>query len=871
MTNEELGKIFDNSVISLNQTLESQKMYKDLNASVDPKDIKKLIFPNFVKIFNLPEDGVMLPILPDLDILSIDGLVSTNKDITTGKKSKNPDPHLIQYITKYVNGEVAISRNEADNTGKSDFIKKQSIIIKENQGTQNTDQNLFLLAGNSGLTHGSQSGTLITSENKGYAFDLLSNVSVGGVNDLLFDKKSLFTFPIYNSSEIKNGLVVINPKIIEDKIDISKIKKDVGKTNYINEFITVIDKNQSEGDADKKLFLLTHDANLTLGNNTIDLSYNFDRDNLFTDPMYDNKDLIIVNNTGNTDEVPAEAIYNGGKIKYVKELADDSFILTDNSLNARYFGQNNKSTNITNLLFNGEELFKDNLNHIKPRYQPRNKLFTPENNNNISINENTFDHYRFKDVQNNINIKAINYDGKEIGNNILVSSKGVHIGSGLAYTEGALFKNINTPDSMVPGYTENKDRTISYTDTIPTRNAKGMFNNITNPQPGAFSGSIEITNKNNNMLKKHIVADLVPEENRKFIDTKLGIMRSGNEIELKRELNIVKINDEEIKVEAATKLEIKPQYYIDKEIIDYKTNDGKITGEIEKTTYLGPTIAFNADVDDDNTRFDPYGTNGSERNKQLNFDEDGQITTIKKDEFHRKIANKHNILFHKNYGGETPEPSKLDFGMGKIIVLRNASETADSNGNWNYNIPFQFSPELTGESRSANWSSHTALGRTNDYFIWSNTSSRTMQLRATYAIIAPEAKDPAWFKDGNKKNAIYGAWGDYWTETNISGILAKYRKLLLPENYTPNKALSDGNRLSPPIVIISFGTDLDLKFSDSAGNKSRWLVSDVNIDTRLEAGWTSAKNPRMYEISLTLKEVAPSWRSYQTHAQIDRR
>ena len=210
------------------------------------------------------------------------------------------------------------------------------------------------------------------------------------------------------------------------------------------------------------------------------------------------------------------------------------------------------------------------------------------------------------------------------------------------------------------------------------------------------------------------------------------------------------------------------------------------------------------------------------------------------------------------------------FRSGKILVIRNASQSADADDNWIYNIPFQFSPELTGESRSANWSTHTALGRTNDYFIWSNTASRTMQLRATYAVIAPETNDPAWFKDGkngNAVNSVYGEWGKYWTETIISGILAKYRKLVLPENYTPNTSLSDGNRLSPPIIIISFGTDMDTKFSDSAVGKTRWLVSDVNIDTRLEAGWTSAKNPRMYEISLTLKEVAPSWRSYQTHAQ----
>jgi len=725
MTDEEIGKMINESIISLNKTLEDQKIYKELNPSVNPDDITKLIFPNFVKIFNLPEDGLPLPLLPDRDILYTDGLILTNKE--TGSNTGEVDPHLIQPITKYVDGEETISRLETS-TGKSDFIKKQSIIIKNNQNKSGTDQNLFLLTGNSGLTNSKTDS--FNFGNVDYIHDILSAITVDGKVDLLLNGEELFNSPIYNLSEIKNGFVVVEPR-------------------YIGRSIPT--------------------------------------------PTLDTK-------------------------------SDDGRIVT---------------------------------------------------------NFNTFDLFRFTDVNNiagDITIKAINSTGKLIGGDIVIKSEGKQINtSGLTYTNDALFTNIITPASQVLSIIRSGD-SVRFEDTVPTTNPKNPFNidSGLEPSPGAFK-TFEVEADDSNMLAKHLPSSLVSEDNKKFIETQIGIIRSGNEITINRPKNTT-TEEEPSGNELPAKLEIIPKYYADKEVITYKLENGKSTGEIEKIKYITPTIAFNADVDDNNTRFDPYESDGSGTNKQLNFNESGNITTIKKSEFHSKITNKYDILFHQKYGGIKPDPSKLDFGMGKLIIIRNASESADAKENWIYNIPFQFSPELTGESRSANWASHTSLGRTNDYFIWTSTSSRTMQLRASYAIISPDTNDPEWFqkktkdekgKDINPINNIYGEWGKYWTEKRMSTILSDYRKLLLPENYTPNTALSDGNRLSPPIIIISFGTAQDTKFSDSITSKTRWLVSDLNIDTRAEAGWTSSKNPRMYEISLTLKEVAPSWRSFQTHAQIN--
>ncbi len=620
-------------------------------------------------------------------------------------------------------------------------------------------------------------------------------------------------------------------KYVVDTAAISRTEINTGKTEYIKKLATLIKQNQNVNGADKNLFLLTGNSGLTnSGNNYF---------NLEGDYIYDILSTVTVN-------AKSDLLFNGG----------DFF---------------------KNPIYNASGL-KNGLTVVQPKYIgksiPNPTLDIKTDDGRIITNFGTFDLFRFADVNNvakNINIKAIDSKGKLIGSDITIKSEGKQINiSGLSYTADALFDNIITPASQVTSIIKSGD-TVKFDDTVPTTNPQGQFNinAADEPGPGAFK-TFEVEASKSNMLAKHLEGSLISEKNKTFIETQIGIIRSGEEISINRPKNTISEGELSTENELPAKLEIIPKYYTDKEVITYKKEAGKSTGEIEKIKYITPTIVFNADADDNNTRYDPYGTTGAETNKQLNFDESQAITTVKKSDFYTKIANKWDILFHENYGGTKPDPSKLDFGMGKILVIRNASESADADGNWIYNIPFQFTPELSGESRSANWSTHTALGRTNDYFIWSNTASRTMQLRTSYAVIAPESNDPAWFKDGrngNAINSIYGEWGKYWTETIISGILAKYRKLVLPENYTPNTSLSDGNRLSPPIIIISFGTDADTKFSDSAVGKTRWLVSDINIDTKLEAGWTSAKNPRMYDISLTLKEVAPSWRSYQTHAQ----
>jgi hypothetical protein len=448
---------------------------------------------------------------------------------------------------------------------------------------------------------------------------------------------------------------------------------------------------------------------------------------------------------------------------------------------------------------------------------------------------------------------------------------------------------INTPNTQNSTFVTGPTSPPRFEDTVPTTIPENPFKNITDPAPGEFvSGSDDgfvVKTEDNNLLKQHNQNITLNNKDAKyeFVNSERGVIRRPitkdgkiiEEISIERPM----LNDNEL----PSKLEIKPKYYVDKESVTYKKDEsGKSTGEIEETKYFWPTVALNADTgeDGDNTRFGPFSDSndvgvsanedGTAVNGMLNFDEKELLHTTKKSIYHSKINTKYNVLFKGT--GQEVNTETLDFGLGNLFVMKNTTAATSSTDDCYYNIPFQFNAEISGESRSSNWNSHTALGRTNEYFIWANTTSRTMSFRTSYAIIAPDTNDPVWFKDkpnlasaaaksnNASINPIFEEWGTYWTETNINGILNKYRKLLVPPDFSGEK--------TPPIVVIHFGRAHETKYSDSPSDgRSRWIVTDVNIDTRIEAGWTQNKNPRMYDISCTLKEAAPGWRSYQTMAE----
>lgn len=366
-----------------------------------------------------------------------------------------------------------------------------------------------------------------------------------------------------------------------------------------------------------------------------------------------------------------------------------------------------------------------------------------------------------------------------------------------------------------------------------------------------------IIDRDRNNLDRVDAIDVVSDPGT-FVDSELGIVRSTGE---------QSYNDRRDQIK---KREILPQFMPDQVTVKYAADD---SGVISETTLHEATVAFNAEGDDDNDmRFRAHGGN-SMLEYRGEADRGESLSTEKKSDFYAKIRDKLGILLDPTYGGQRPD--NADNGCGYLKVIKNPPiKDGDNKNNLYYNIPMQFNPEITGESRTANWSQHTALGRTNEHFIWSNTAARTIQFKTTYAVVAPGRDAPLWFKDENNKNIIYDSWATDWTEEAVSAILNKYRGLLIPKGFGDDDLKIerlDGNRLSPPVIKLIFGTDIMSMFSDTPGDElsfSNWIATDLNIDPRIEAGYTAARNPRIYDITMTLKEAVPSWRSYQTHAHL---
>lgn len=198
--------------------------------------------------------------------------------------------------------------------------------------------------------------------------------------------------------------------------------------------------------------------------------------------------------------------------------------------------------------------------------------------------------------------------------------------------------------------------------------------------------------------------------------------------------------------------------------------------------------------------------------------------------------------------------------LGYISVLK-SPRTPPSNPDY-FKIPFQFNPELSGETRNANWTATTAFGRSAEFFVWSNTGSRNIQFKTTYAILDGTHKgiDRSTGEEiTNETNKIY-AWANGWNQKYIMRIINRYRLLVSQMN-----ALEGA---SPPLVALVFGCNEqnytnETDFSNSKVSFSRWIVTDYSIDPREETGFTLDRVARVWDISLSLREVFNSWSDYQ--------
>jgi len=198
-----------------------------------------------------------------------------------------------------------------------------------------------------------------------------------------------------------------------------------------------------------------------------------------------------------------------------------------------------------------------------------------------------------------------------------------------------------------------------------------------------------------------------------------------------------------------------------------------------------------------------------------------------------------------------------------------------SEDNTLFKIPFQFNPEISGESRQAAWTSHTGYGRTNDFYIWNNTSTRQINFKTIY--IAADGLDTgkADYKKGSstqypdisfkrndtlEKNSVYNNYFSGfggWAPAHIHKIIEKYRSLVLPMD------IEDPSLAVPPVVVIHFNNMFTRYTKHSKNTLSRWICEDVSIEPIVELGFTSKNFPMGFEVSLTLKEIFNDWGDYQ--------
>ena len=231
-----------------------------------------------------------------------------------------------------------------------------------------------------------------------------------------------------------------------------------------------------------------------------------------------------------------------------------------------------------------------------------------------------------------------------------------------------------------------------------------------------------------------------------------------------------------------------------------------------------------------------------------------------------------NIYWMRNRKYQTNEESLMTnnpnfpenyTGIGYVAVFRRASGSLKRTESRYYQIPLLFNAEVSGEDRTANWTAQTAFGRSNDFFIWSNTESRSAAFKTTVAILdGPDinARDnanlPTHNDIDNVRNAHYW-WARGWDEDYVLEIINRYRALVLPRGIT-------GSNLAPPIISIVGGYDQVTSHVSGGIEYTKWIVSSCSIDPNYEAGFTANKTPRMFDISLQLKEAFTDWSDYST-------
>lgn len=124
---------------------------------------------------------------------------------------------------------------------------------------------------------------------------------------------------------------------------------------------------------------------------------------------------------------------------------------------------------------------------------------------------------------------------------------------------------------------------------------------------------------------------------------------------------------------------------------------------------------------------------------------------------------------------------------------------------WNYSnakekdfqIPFEFNPEISEGAVQANYATETLLNRLGQYHVYTGTNLSTLNITLSYMALAPDVLNAEMSSEIGKQ---YGtdAWMFYWTNNRIEAIEMQLRSLVFADVTSD----SEGTLIKPPIIEV---------------------------------------------------------------------
>lgn len=152
--------------------------------------------------------------------------------------------------------------------------------------------------------------------------------------------------------------------------------------------------------------------------------------------------------------------------------------------------------------------------------------------------------------------------------------------------------------------------------------------------------------------------------------------------------------------------------------------------------------------------------------------------------------------YKSNYDGSEQKPNDGGFGI--------------------FDIPFEFTPQITESGMQANYQQETLLGRLGQFHVYTGTNLSTVNIELQYIALAPDNINK-YDQDTMAKQYSTNIWEYYWTDSKIEELELKLRSLVLA-NYV------DGNYLiKPPLVEIH----LEANGSDKGRGGNAYTIGDL--------------------------------------------